>query len=649
MKRFSLYKVLRSIVIVSIATTTSLLPVKLERKIHNKTDRQVWVGMYHYYENKADRKVEPVKIEPGMSETIKTRGKSITKWRVMVFEFDKSKLKRVLTKFEYDSLPNKLVGISGSYFIAISRKENKLKGYGYVEWQARKAGKAVKPVVREIAASIKEELRPVKANPYKDTQAQVRVGNQLPQAEKNYLAKREPIVKATLERLTGRKLDGKYVPNIAFVCSGGGYRAMLYTIGSLAGTDKIGLLDGVTYISALSGSTWGVGTWITLGQPIQEFRNKLVEKITKDIKKFSKEDLVPIIEILLTKLAYSQHIGLVDLYGALLSNRLLPELGSNRQMAYLSLQAERIKNGDWPFPIYTAVDARKEVYKNPPWWAFDPLEVGTSEYGGVYVPTWAYGRQFENGRSVDYAPEQTLGFNLGTFGSAFGTHVQVAWKQMAKNIPEPIRSIIDVIVQQQIEPIAGERFTWAEVFNFMKGMPRQPLSGLNRLKLVDAGIGFTNLPYPPVSGERPERKPDILIFLDASGGEVGKQLKKVEEYARIKRLKFPAIDYTNIDKKAMSIFKDEDDPSVPVVIYMPRINDVELWNKNKDKPKYREYKPIEGFNINECTKTGFCNTKHLEYQPEQSNQLMLLAEFNMIANKDEVIEAINWLIDKKSK
>lgn len=649
MKQFSLYKVSRLIVIVSIMTTTSLLPVKLERKIHNKTDRPVWVGMYHYYDNQADRKVKPVKIEPGTSKAIKTRGRSLKKWRVMVFEFDLKKLKRRLTKSEYDGLPNKRVGTTGSYFIYMSRKTGELTGSHYLEWKTREVVKIVKPVVRKIAESIKEELRPVKDNPYKDTQAQVRVGNQLPQAEKDYLAKRRPIVKKALEKFTGRNLDDKYVPNIAFLGSGGGYRAMLYFTGLLTGADKIGLLNAVTYISALSGSSWALAAWFTLGQPIQEFRNNLVKKVTKDIKKFSKEDLVPIIEILLTKLAYSQHIGLVDLYGALLSNTLFPELGSNRQMVYLYQQAERIKNGDWPFPIYTAVDARKEVYEDPPWYEFSPHEVGTSKYGGVYVSPWAWGRRFENGKSVNFAPPQTLGFYLGTFGSAFGVHVQVAWKEMAENIKNPvIRSIIDVIVQEQIEPIAGERFAWAEVSNFMKGMPRQPLSGLNRQEYVDAGTAF-NLPYPPVSGERPERKPDILFFLDASAGKIGKQLKKTEAYARRKGLKFPAIDYTNIGKKAVSIFKNEDDPSVPVVIYMPCINDVELWKKNKDKPEYRAYRVIEGFDVKTCIKESFCNTMNFKFREEQSEQLMLLTEFNVVASEDKVVEAINWVIDQRSK
>ncbi len=319
MKQFFLYKVLRSVVIVFIMTTTFVLPVsvKLERKIHNKTEKPVYVGMYHVYDEKADRKVEPVKIEPGTSKKIKTRGVSIEKWRVMVFGYSPTKLKKVLSRSEYDNLPNKRVGVPGAYFIALSTRTGKLKAYNYTEWEGRKVVKAVKPILREVAEIIKEDLRPVKINPYKDTQATVRVGNQLPPAEMAYRAKRKPKVKAALEKLTKRNLDGKKVPIISIVASGGGHRAMLCTTGFFTGADKIGLLDAVTYASTLSGSTWALGAWTTLGQPIQEFRNKLVEKVAKDIRKFSKEDLIPIVEVLLTKYAYGHHIGLVDLYGSL--------------------------------------------------------------------------------------------------------------------------------------------------------------------------------------------------------------------------------------------------------------------------------------------------------------------------------------------
>lgn len=46
------------------------------------------------------------------------------------------------------------------------------------------------------------------------------------------------------------------VPVVAVLGSGGGTRAMTSLYGSLAGLQDLGLLDAVTYLSGVSGSTW---------------------------------------------------------------------------------------------------------------------------------------------------------------------------------------------------------------------------------------------------------------------------------------------------------------------------------------------------------------------------------------------------------
>lgn len=45
---------------------------------------------------------------------------------------------------------------------------------------------------------------------------------------------------------------------VAVLGSGGGTRAMSSLYGSLAGLQELGLLDTVTYLSGVSGSTWYV-------------------------------------------------------------------------------------------------------------------------------------------------------------------------------------------------------------------------------------------------------------------------------------------------------------------------------------------------------------------------------------------------------
>jgi hypothetical protein len=63
--------------------------------------------------------------------------------------------------------------------------------------------------------------------------------------------------------------------------------------------------------------------------------------------------------------------------------------GDDCQYVHLSDQADYIKDGHVPFPIYTAIDGRMSVaLTNPAWYEFTPFEIGSAEYG-VYVPSWA--------------------------------------------------------------------------------------------------------------------------------------------------------------------------------------------------------------------------------------------------------------------
>jgi phospholipase A2 len=505
----------------------------------------------------------------------------------------------------------------------------------------------ISPVLVKV---IKSQEKSIINNPYQNTVAQVRIGNQLHPEELAYRANRQPKVKVALENLLGRSLDDKKIPVIAFVGSGGGYRAMLCTTGFLVGAEKIGLLNTATYITALSGSTWMLGPWFATGWSCANFRIYLEGVVIQSIFKVDALAARQIADVFATKLAFNQPITTVDLFGALLANRLLDGFGDNKQMLYLSQQAERVKDGNWPYPIYTATDGSEKVWHGPHWYEFTPHEIGSAAFE-VYVPSWAYGREFFGGKSLDFAPEQTLGFLMGTFGSAYALHVGFMWNTVVENISNVL--LKQLIEQYIIQEAGGKRVFWAEINNYMKGMENIPnayerLETRNALKLVDAGLTF-NLPYPPVSGERSERKADVLIMLDSSADKIADELKKTERYARDHGLKFPVIDYTDIDKKTISIFKDETDISVPVVIYMPRISDTQLWQENKMKSELSQYTTIEAFNLEACTNEGgVCRTLNFEYAAAEAQQVMDQTEFNMVVNKDKIIEALNWVIDRQA-
>jgi len=352
-------------------------------------------------------------------------------------------------------------------------------------------------------------------------------------------------------------------------------------------------------------------------------------------------------QVNLSKMLFKKVVGMspvtsVDIYGGLLANRLLYFFDDNRQKVCLSDMAERLKTGECVYPIATAIDARSAVAHNAPWFEFTPHEIGCTEFG-AFIPTWSYGRKFRAGKSTSFRPEVTLGFQLGTYGSAFGVHIGLAWKHIENTITDSwFKDSMDKMVKQY----EGKRLFWADVHNFMAGIPGNPFKDRMYLKLVDAGLAF-NLPYPPVSGERAQRTPDVLIFCNMSAEHGAHALLKCEEYAREKNLPFPVIDYDGISERTMSIFRDENDTSVPVVIYMPRFSDHELWDEKKSDPEYSAYKNLEDFDIDECAEYGFCRTKKFKYTQEQSAQLINQMEFNVVVNKEKILDAIREVAERE--
>ncbi|HSC24828.1 MAG TPA: hypothetical protein VLB80_01255 [Candidatus Babeliales bacterium] len=479
-------------------------------------------------------------------------------------------------------------------------------------------------------------------NPHRLKETNILHSTSISHEEQQYLKERLPIVKAALEKMLQRPLKNEHVPKIAFITSGGGYRAMLCTTGSLCAAQELGLLDAITYITALSGSTWAVAPWISTKKPILEFKDYLQKCAAKSFFDLTKEEKLLIAHIIAVKKIYEQPRTLVDPYGDLLANRLLEALGDLRQNTYLSDQATIIENGSYPYPIYTVTDGR-EHQTDPTWYEFTPHTVRNFTHN-IHIPTWAFGRTFKKGQSTNDAPEKPLGYILGTCGSAFAANIETIVKSVIKN--KPLQEDIKTITH----PIATHRplHFCAKVSNYMYKMENLDNTGLSKkkhLKLVDAGL-TCNLPYLPVSGICKERAPEILFFLDASAGHIGGELHKVAMDAKKHNLHFPEIDLTDIDKKTISIFKDEKNTNAPVVIYMPRISDKELWEKNKTNSEFKNYQ-LSGFDLNHETDHGFCATKHFHYTPEHSSQVMDQTMFNMITSKQAIIDTLNWVIDRK--
>lgn len=501
-----------------------------------------------------------------------------------------------------------------------------------------KARQEIGTVIGVISPSIGNVLsgepRAITNNPYKDHIAYIRQGTGISLGEKEYLNNRLPIVKASLEKLLKRQLQNDQIPNIVMIHSGGGYRAMMCTTGSLYGAKKIGLLDATTYQTGLSGSTWAIAPWISTGIPLKKFKQYIIDCASRSFTDPTDAEELLIFEAARVKSTYGQPKTPVDLYGDLLGNILLSAMGDHRHMVYLSEQTKKIQNGKLPYPIYTAIDGDENIVENQTWYEFTPHEIG-NPIDNVYVPSWAYGRKFKEGKSVDNAPEKSLGYHMGTWGSAFGANIHTIKKELATTLGHAD------FIESLLTSIEGERPLefYALIANYAYKM-NTGKAELKTKKFVDAGLYF-NLPLCP------ERKADVMIICDSSAGKIGDELKKAADYMKKYNLPFPEINFENIDKKTISVFKDKNNPNIPVVIYLPRISDQQLWEDNKLNPKFAHYN-LSGFDLEYETNNGFAETIHFQYTPENAQKVIEQAEFNMRVNEAKIIKALQFAIDRKT-
>ena len=467
--------------------------------------------------------------------------------------------------------------------------------------------------------------------PHRNEVALVRTGSTLPEGEQTAIAARKKHNYEALKKMLGTNLNPNECPSIAFCCSGGGYRAMIATLGFLMGAEEIGLLDATTYMSALSGSTWLLAPWLYRNISLQAYRDQLIPKVQKSLVKtsFNKSDLF---KMYTTKMAFGQPTSSIDLWGALIINTLAKDLGSSGQKLRLSELAPRVEKGQHLFPIFTsALPCKGNKYE---WLEFTPHEVGSPFLGGYYIPTWSFGRRFEKGSSIDNAPEQTMGYGLGIFGSAFAVSIADAKKELPNIIPSHIFDLGEKLIPSATadwmakhKSIDEKRFSPAIVHNFVYGIGGAQKSDEPVLTCVDGGLAF-NLPFPPLL--RPERGINIIVVCDASQTvKDAPALHGAEEYALRKGLKFPRINYEGIETRTMTVFKDETDRTVPVVIYIP-------WIRSN---VYKHKEPKEA--------DDYCKTTNFAYKPEQLETLRKAMTDAVVSNKDNIVHEIRTFIETR--
>ncbi|KAL5631524.1 hypothetical protein ACGC1H_007143 [Rhizoctonia solani] len=425
-------------------------------------------------------------------------------------------------------------------------------------------------------------------HPEYEWEAEVRLGDELCMAERAFLRNRKRKMRAAFAELFGvafHEIDERDLPIVAIAGSGGGFRAMVNTSGALKGAQDTGIFDCISYVAGISGSCWALAMMYSgvAGSPspseAQKHMRSRIQTPYLDISNFDIIITPPFNKYLLSGLLHKVtapgwgNISLTDIYGTLLSSRLLvPDDIKKLDHRCLSLHQFRrfIDDGSYPMPIMTAISRHlrqdlenKEVETKKQerrsygptrrlklrreaealeakarwlWFEWSPYEVGCDELG-AWIPSWALGRRFERGRNIERRPEISLTLLSGIFGSAFCASLQhyfLEVRPLLRDLPLPIFNWLDnVLVENEKEFDVIHPVSPTGLPNFVKGLEDQlrygspdAITEAETLRFMDAGAEL-NIPYYPLL----RRGVDCIIALDASADSQDLWFTRAEEYA----------------------------------------------------------------------------------------------------------------------
>ncbi|KAI9019063.1 acyl transferase/acyl hydrolase/lysophospholipase [Hyaloraphidium curvatum] len=209
---------------------------------------------------------------------------------------------------------------------------------------------------------------------------------------------------------------------------------------------------------------------------------------------------------------------------------------------------------------------------------FTAFEFGTTLGGGNYVPTWGFGRRFEDDKELDKRAEISFATILGICSSAFTANVTAVFENFESSLPTMIKTQLDSILAEKgsmhvVEP--------AKVRNpfFRKpqkeGEPADDVAGDENIAIMDAGM-WDNIPFAAMM--HPARKVDVMVALENSR-EPGLEanLRLAEAFAKEQGLKFPELP----EEIPKSVFtsdvvtrfrpKDPTASDAPEVVYLPSV------------------------------------------------------------------------------
>ncbi|NXY41561.1 PA24E phospholipase, partial [Ceuthmochares aereus] len=524
----------------------------------------------------------------------------------------------------------------------------------------------------------------------------LRLGFDLCTEEQNFICKRKKVVAAALKKVL--QLDGDLqedeVPVVAVVTTGGGVRSLTAMFGSLLALQELGILDCVSYISGLSATTWTMAKLYEDANWSQKDLRGTVGDIRKRVIKsklhcFSLDHMKYYERKLCERKQEGHKLSFTDLWGLFIDCMLHHQECAHK----LSDQQLAVNQGQNPLPIYLSLNVKDNFstldFKE--WVEFTPYEVGFLKYG-AFVHSEDFGSEFFMGHLMKKIPESHICFLEGTWSNIFSQsfmdavyllgHSEDFWHRWTRGTEHDTEehpalpkkpheqttclSIPKSCLSNTLREMMTGRPAVSTYHNFLKGLqlhnkylenerfcmwkdtvldssPNQLSEMGDYLKLVDTAF-FINTSCPPIL--RPERKVDVILHLNYSGGSQTLPLDLFSEYCLERGIPYPGTELSQEDREHLKeCYLFEDSLEAPVLVYFPLVCDT--FQKYKAPNVERSPAEMEQGRVNVSSCVSAYGTGLLTYTEENFNKLLNLCSYNILNNKQLILQALRTAVERK--
>ncbi|NXY41563.1 PA24E phospholipase, partial [Ceuthmochares aereus] len=534
---------------------------------------------------------------------------------------------------------------------------------------------------------------------YRSRNLDARLGFDLCTDEQDFLRNRKRVVAAALKDVLHLEedLQEHEVPIVAVSTAGCGIRALTAMYGSILGLQKLRVLDCVSYISGSSGTTWTMtklyedADWSRkdLGEIIIEAR-KQAAKCKMDA--FCLRSLRNYYRELSQRTQAGHKTSFIDLWGLMIESMLNDGKCHHR----LSDQRRAVNQGQNPLPIYLALNVKDKVTTKDfrEWVEFTPYEVGFLKYG-AFIRAEDFGSEFFMGRLMKKLPESRICFMQGMWSSIFSKNLLDAWHaadnsedfwhrwtqdkvteiEEQPDLPEKPHEMATCMftptsgLSTSLRDILTDRPAVSKYHNFLRGFqmhneyiqqehftkwkdtlldasPNDLRSNSDHLELVDAAF-FFETSCPPLM--RPERKVDVIIFLNYTGGSQTLPLEQACRYFLEQGIAFPSFGLKDDEKnlKECYMFDGANTPGAPLLLYFPLVNDT--FQRYVAPGMSRSAAEMEEGKVDISSFCSPYSTREVSLKAEDFNKLMKLANYNIMNNENMILQALRMAVAKKKQ